>query len=618
MKKSLLLLLAISLTIGLFAQKKVVKFNPKAAKSCQKVKAFTGAEDIDFENRRVLKSEPPKGQALLGSTEYDLQTNSSIDNRLDIHEDGTMSAVWTRGTDPVASPDRGTGFNYFDGSAWGPEPTERIEDKRVGWPSIVNVDGHDYNVAHTNLYISQNSVFGADDWTYEDVVGPFAELIWPRVAVGGPDGNTIHIVAVQGNPGDTLAYFRSTDGGDNWVDGGIPVPGFLDKFAIYTGDSYAIDAYGETVVIAYFPGYDGDVGYAKSTDNGETWSYHAVIDFPDQYEPYDGTEDIDVDGDGQPDTLITGASGGDILIDNNGVVHVAIGLMRHGPESWWPYLDGIGYWNDTRPEGNFDDDAHFYDIFGYGPESSLKLYGDNIDTIAMTPDVNGNDTIHEWIDADGYPFGILYEPLSSHPTLGVDNDNNIYVVYQTVMETEDYVKMDANPNPQHYRHVFYNVRPAATGEWLPIESAVDLTTGALDQKSSMFACLGRNEANGLMHVTFSNDEEPGCMVRGDDGDPVTTNYQIHVSFDTFIGIPEVNTSNSSRFSMYPNPVNNELKLNVEEHAQIKIYNIVGAEILTIEDAEATHTINMSSFPEGSYIVKVSDSNGVSAQKVIKN
>ncbi len=77
------------------------------------------------------------GGIIVGETWYDLQSNSTMANRIYAFEDGTIATTWTRGMDnPPTCPDRGTGYNYFDGTNWGAYPTERIEDQRTGWPNI--------------------------------------------------------------------------------------------------------------------------------------------------------------------------------------------------------------------------------------------------------------------------------------------------------------------------------------------------------------------------------------------------------------------------------------------------------------------------------------------------
>ncbi|MBM3436122.1 MAG: hypothetical protein FJY07_07930 [Bacteroidetes bacterium] len=68
----------------------------------------------------------------LGSSYYDIQTYGSCQNRIYRFADGTIGAIWTRGIQPQAYPERGTGYNNFDGVNWQPAPEERIESKRTG------------------------------------------------------------------------------------------------------------------------------------------------------------------------------------------------------------------------------------------------------------------------------------------------------------------------------------------------------------------------------------------------------------------------------------------------------------------------------------------------------
>ena len=72
---------------------------------------------------------------LIATTYYDQQTNASTQNRIYYFDDGTIGATLTWGMEPSSYPDRGTGYNYFDGTSWLAFPTERIESMRTGWPS---------------------------------------------------------------------------------------------------------------------------------------------------------------------------------------------------------------------------------------------------------------------------------------------------------------------------------------------------------------------------------------------------------------------------------------------------------------------------------------------------
>ena len=74
-------------------------------------------------------------EEVIGQTRYDLQTNQSVQNRVYAFPDHTIGAVWTRGIADPGFADRGSGYNYYDGSSWAPAPSARIETTKAGWPS---------------------------------------------------------------------------------------------------------------------------------------------------------------------------------------------------------------------------------------------------------------------------------------------------------------------------------------------------------------------------------------------------------------------------------------------------------------------------------------------------
>ena len=139
-------------------------------------------------------------EVLIGTTTYDLQSNASVDNRLIRHNDGTISATWTMSSQFSASyTDRGTGYNYHDGSSWAPDPSARLESSRGGWPSILTTgSGKEIAITHNtdNQYINNttSSTIGSGTWIENQVSNGY--MIWNRSAAGGLDGNTIHMIAV--------------------------------------------------------------------------------------------------------------------------------------------------------------------------------------------------------------------------------------------------------------------------------------------------------------------------------------------------------------------------------------------------------------------------------------
>ncbi len=180
------------------------------------------------QNQNVL----PAQVNALGQTKYDLQSVGSLSPRVLAWEDGTMSAVWMMGFEEPAAfafPDRGTGYNYFDGEAWDPMPEARIESQRTGWSSIAKWGPEgEVIVSHhggdRTLVISRRPVKGTGDWQEQTLEGPENHgYLYPKIATSGAGNEYLHVFAYvpgSGNGGTSyldqdgaLLYNRSTDGG---------------------------------------------------------------------------------------------------------------------------------------------------------------------------------------------------------------------------------------------------------------------------------------------------------------------------------------------------------------------------------------------------------------------
>ena len=89
--------------------------------------------EVDHTMSRELVIE----RQVIGYTQYDLQSNAAIDDRIAGGGDA-MSAAWTMSLELTPFEDRGTGYNFYDGVAWDEIAYERIESTRIGWPSFVH------------------------------------------------------------------------------------------------------------------------------------------------------------------------------------------------------------------------------------------------------------------------------------------------------------------------------------------------------------------------------------------------------------------------------------------------------------------------------------------------
>ena len=72
----------------------------------------------------ALNSKSTITEELIGTTTYDLQSNAAVQNRIIVHDDGTISTAWTMSQQyNTTYSDRGTGYNFFDGTTWDAQPT---------------------------------------------------------------------------------------------------------------------------------------------------------------------------------------------------------------------------------------------------------------------------------------------------------------------------------------------------------------------------------------------------------------------------------------------------------------------------------------------------------------
>ena len=91
----------------------------------------TKAEIASTKNNQKVSMLPQ--DVVIGNTYYDLQSNSSVGDRIVVNADGTIATCWT--FQPTADAgvygQRGTGYAYYNGSAWSAAPTTRVENARA-------------------------------------------------------------------------------------------------------------------------------------------------------------------------------------------------------------------------------------------------------------------------------------------------------------------------------------------------------------------------------------------------------------------------------------------------------------------------------------------------------
>ena len=585
------------------------------------------------------------------TTNYDLQSNSSLGNRIATWPNGCASfvATWDHSNN-TSFPDRGAGYNHYcpDTKGMGDEPEERQEPMRSGWPSIAACGDGEVLASHasgTNVYY--RPMRGEGEW---QLLVNFPEGTWPRVVCSGPNDEYIHVVFADqiGNaaPYDNHVYYvRSTDRGQTWSEV-IDFPGIDNSDNgeyrnQLSADDYVMAANGNDVVVM-FSSYTTEVFYMISHDNGETWERQIIAPYPvlgENGEPVHAIDFADFP-EGMTDTIHTCDNSQSITIDDNGVVHATFGLFHWqvadaDSYNYWPaYGYGILYWNSnyTNPQG-----GHEIPIFGSfandanHPEWSnngvgYTLIPERIDELQATDGNENNIMVFGYVDENGNGQ-IDYENiigatwhyrslgLATMPSISVDNLGNMCIIYSIWSETR--VNSETTFS---FRSAYVAYKDCESG-WVLDENGINLAEDFMHELDEQYPCVAATHGyNGQFWVMYSADDKQGLYLDISDtypnsnGGSITENYQYACLIrPEGLGINEheaVNPMTSAR--LYPNPASDMLNIEVNasqaSEMSISIYNIMGQNVMNqnvnITTGMNTRNINISDLNSGIYFVTV--------------
>jgi hypothetical protein len=624
MKKLTLLLICLSFGLAVFSQGKVMI--PREIK------------DLPLENLPIASVDETLNhdagapykfgewtEEKVGETVFDLQSNYAVQNRMYMFDDGTMGATWTMGFTDANFPDRGSGYNFFNGTEWGDIPTERIESLRCGWPSYMQYGMNgEMIVAHTGgdqgLVMNYRETRGTGDWTEMFFQGPegHEDIIWPRVVTSGADYNTIHVFAVttpvanggslyQGMDG-CVVYSRSTDGGTTWVDDNITLDGMgPDYYTMAGGDYYAIaNPVGDNIAFVMASKWQ-DMYLMKSEDNGATWEKTMIFEHP--YPFFDWNVTV-------TDTFFCPDGAVAVAIDNDGIAHVTFGITRVGhfeigdTYTAYPFYDGLGYWREGMPP--FEDGD--MNLNALDPE----LLEENVNLIGWTQDLNGNgiwDVIGTVESLGNYRTGI-----STHPTMAIDENNYIYVVFSSIAET-------FQTDDQNYRHLFARTSKDGGDTWG--DEFYDLTGDIVHVFSECIHPAMAANTDEYVHLIYHEDTEPGQAVQGD-LDPYGDNNvpYIKIMKPEILGLADNEGSISILdfvTQSYPNPAANTARFDVHLYygtsLNVQVHNMIGQKVIELDRGElapGVHsiTLDVSQLQDGVYFYTVIAGEESMTQKMI--
>ena len=611
MKKVFLLSLGLIMGLGAFAQNRVMKNDVKEGVAYgQKVAV---GKEMPTE---ATSYAPQTSKSVVVNrwqdidevdamwTTYDLQSNGYVANRMYQLPDGSVAVAATMSHEAnLTASDRGTGYNFFDGSDWNEQPESRIEPWKTGWPSIARWgDTGEILLAHGNGHMQcfTREVAGEGDWQYRGNLPDYPEgypypsnyPAWPRVVTCGEHNNVIIAVAtlqqsISSDETDTRSCFwRSTDA-ENWTVSYGPLAD-LDlgyEVGYFSADDYAMAANGNTVALLYSGCLTNSVWMFKSTDCGLTWNATRVWE-----DPYEGISLSDPDL-VYEDTLYRPMNGA-IVVDNNGIAHVALNTfeMAHWADTqpgYYSYfygraVDGILYWNDTQvapiqsPDGN---PHHAARLWWPAGEGYVHMEADTTRWIGFIPmyyDENGS--LIEW-NNDQYYTDNYHQKLwgaSGHPALSCDPYGNLACAFTSPCTK----RLDGD---YYHRSIYVSYYNVAEGYWHQVED--DLTD---DEYNFMYLTAEALFTNSVLNTvntgeywfSFQNDDEFGFAWGSEPTQAATTENDIVVAKvianPEFLNTTEVEAQDVVS-AIYPNPATSYIVVNsaMSANATISFVNLAG-------------------------------------------
>lgn len=663
-------MLAVALGMSGFAQKATISKEMKnisftAEKpSALRISDGSQAQAMQFNMAQTIVNNAARDMGDYGEffeamiTNYDLQSNSALGNRVAAWPDGTASfvATWDHSNN-TSYPDRGTGYNYFDGEDIGEQPEARQESVKSGWPSICAYRDGELLASHAtgvNLYYRPTK--GEGEWTLLKNWGAeYGSPTWPRVVVSGPNDEYIHVVMCKqislGDGYDNHVYYtRSSDGGQTWTElADMPE---LDNNAdgMYrnqlSADDYVMAANGNNVAVM-LSAYTTDVFYIISHDNGETWERHTIAPYPIVDENGNAVHAIDFDDypEGMTDSIVTSDGSHAIAIDNNGVVHACFGLFRwrvtdDSHYTYWPvYGYGLVYWNSEYVN---EEGGHEIPLFGHfsndvnHPEWEANGYGYTLidERLIELEEADGSEHLHFFGVIDENNNGTLdFENVTGEtwhyrtygwatlPGISVDNNNNIAIIFNACSETR------INEETGFHLRSAYIAARDSQKQWF--DDAVDFGNGEVYFETSMAEMYSTSACpvayDGNFFFSFSADEAQGLFLDVNDtypnsnGGVLTENSIYAVKFTPGNGLENwdgiVDHSNDNPMTaarVYPNPTNGTLyiEVNASQSSEVNmtVFNIMGQKVAekntNVNTGINTTSIDTNEFSSGIYFVTV--------------
>jgi hypothetical protein len=485
-RATLLCILSLLVSVSASAQQKISRHGLLFERT--KVPAAITGEEGPGEIVRTVKPHSGvntnavgPGFSLMEST-YDYGSNGGVLPNIWDYGDGTIAVARMGATQPNPFADRGTYFTYFDGAAWW-LPMTRVEAQRRGWSNISSVaDGRSVTGSHVANEVNVDALKGFGIWTstVTNYANPSLVAIWPRLAVDGRD-NIFVCSSLQGSQFGIAGRKEvaiSRDGGIFWTHQ-ILLPDTSERKPQFTADDQAMDSFGDNVAIAASE-IGGDIHLWESFDNGATWQYRNVTNYP---------RDIPVGAEAYRPFRAC-----DVLFDNEGNLHIFWETLLAAQDTAGTELElfynrnaGIQHWSQTLGQTQA---VSWADLPGAEAESDDDLFR-----------AGG---VFDQINAD--------MSLVGQPQAGVDSTGSLFLLF-AALRPRDY---DADST--HFTDL-YAVRSDHGGAaW-----GVPVNVSDTPQSEDLWASLADNVYDDLRFV-YQSDGNTGNSIQGGGAGPTQFLY----------------------------------------------------------------------------------------------
>ena len=645
MKKLFTLVLVLLVATAGYSQVRKALNNDDAKKKVATMQVFSGREMLENVQSESNMVRLDFGQGELDYTFYDWQSNDAQRTWTIVWPDGKINFAFTIAGQENFS-DRGTGIGTYDSNTdeWIP-CGGRVENEKTGFGSIARYGENSIIVAaHT---ATEMGVYLIED---KDNITPGCattlchlnndnEPTWPAVMTSGANRDIIHIVAL-GYGDNKIYYFRSTDRGETWDKENVTLPFLTDE---YGGDwnsncYYWMETTEDNCLALVINNAWSDGMVLYSYDDGETWERKVYYHHPG------------------PNTTFTDPDGNNIIFMYPRYVSAQWGYEGElciayewngstgepGSGSYYPSLGGVAFWSETMPytgpEGN-----SYYQGVGYDPTNPMPptpgqpfildsayidgdLYAawprwsdqswDNPAYFGYVAPLDDDGNWQSWEEATEFNIedfslhGSYNGGIACMPVLAMVPGTDGWDMVAVWSSMDEMAGLDAAGN------YYFKLFAAYSGDrgltWSrPVHITNDFMWLYNEFVYAQAAVVGTT-----LVVAVQTDGGTGTFVQSDDEDGSDNFYQ-GITYDlnelfpgVGVGVPEV--SHNTHMSLYPNPAVDQLNVNLNQNADIVIYNIMGQVVMNVEGHAGANSINISELGAGIYFVNA----GSDTQKFI--